>query len=85
MEDIKQTLWVIVKTMCECESKIPEHCTKFNAIYSIVSFAVAQERERIAEELKKIGATCPEAFGFEGRDTFPNCGECIICNLINNN
>lgn len=54
MEDIKQTLWVIVKTMCECESKIPEHCTKFNAIYSIVSFAVAQERERITKIVKPL-------------------------------
>ena len=29
------------------------------------------------EELSEV--TCVEAYGFEGRETFPNCGECMIC------
>ena len=23
--------------------------------------------------------SCPYSYGFEGRDTYPECGECIVC------
>ena len=26
--------------------------------------------------------SCPEAAGFEGRETFPNCGKCVYCYAI---
>ncbi len=29
------------------------------------------------EEISEL--SCPEAYGFEGPQTFPNCEECIVC------
>lgn len=52
-------------------------------IDEIIDQAIKQERQRIVDELKNCDATCPEAYGFEGRETFPNCGDCIICKLVN--
>lgn len=39
---------------------------------------------RAAEELAGLTRSlaelpCPKAYGFEGRDTFPDCGECPTC------
>jgi len=32
------------------------------------------------EQIKVISElSCPEADGFEGPDTFPSCGKCIVC------
>ncbi len=33
------------------------------------------------EQIKFLGeeCNCPEAYGFEGPQTFSGCGECIIC------
>ena len=35
------------------------------------------------EEMKAfiLEGTCPEAYGFEGRETFPDCGKCVHCKL----
>lgn len=37
---------------------------------------VAAERE-LLEQVAEL--TCPNAAGFEGPETFPDCGTCIVC------
>lgn len=30
--------------------------------------------------LKEVAALyCPQAYGFEGLETFPDCGKCVVC------
>lgn len=32
------------------------------------------------EQIQELSSySCPEADGFEGAETFPDCGECLIC------
>lgn len=48
--------------------------------------AERQKREEVVEviyrDIRETGATCPEAYGFEGAETFPDCGKCIICKAL---
>lgn len=41
--------------------------------------ALEQEVERLKEFI--LNGYCPEAYGFEGPETFSDCGECIYCEL----
>jgi hypothetical protein len=43
-----------------------------------------KELEQVMSELKDYN--CPEAYGFEGPKTYPECKKCIICKakIINN-
>lgn len=35
-----------------------------------------------AAELDEIASlTCPKSYGFEGPETFPDCGECVVCRM----
>lgn len=38
--------------------------------------------EAVYREIREAKATCPEAYGFDGKETFPNCGKCIICKAL---
>lgn len=42
--------------------------------------ACGELMELLEETLKELaGQYCPEANGFEGPDTYPDCGHCPIC------
>ena len=35
---------------------------------------------RLKEVLQRVSLLpCPEAYGFDGLGTYPDCGECIVC------
>ncbi len=42
-----------------------------------------QEFKRVVEEIGKelIELYCPNAARFEGFDTYPDCGKCIVCRI----
>lgn len=52
-------------------------------IKDFVSQAIQEAlKAREAELMKRIRdevTYCPEAYGFEGRGTFHDCGKCIVC------
>ena len=65
--------------------KYPEEGNVIDFIQTILDKQKEDIRERIekeiAKEFEEIGVDCPEEYGFEGRETFPACGKCIICRL----
>ena len=53
-----------------------------NAVGDIIWEQHKNYVEKIRKELVKL--YCPEAMGFEGPETFPDCGKCIVCKAKNN-
>ena len=49
--------------------------------------AVEQQETKWADEIKRLQDFilqeyhCPDAVGFEGPETFPDCGECVYCEI----
>lgn len=40
----------------------------------------AEEWERMERDRAEVAALyCPEAAGFDGPETFPDCGKCVVC------
>ncbi len=54
--------------------------TAINIISGIPNL-LEQERRYIAERLIEDDVICPEAYGFEGRNTFSDCGKCVVCEM----
>jgi hypothetical protein len=44
---------------------------------SILDKTIKSKLEAVEEEIAELN--CPEAYGFEGLETFPDCGKCIVC------
>lgn len=53
-----------------------------NLIQSEVNIALANRNKELANAMKDYDVTCPKAYGFEGKDTYPDCGKCIVCELL---
>ena len=52
-----------------------------DTLKSFIENLLEQERKRLAKRIIKDDVTCPEAYGFEGRDTFSACEKCVVCEL----
>lgn len=50
-----------------------EHADEEVYLASDVDAEIARLRAAVAE------LRCPKASGFEGPETFPDCGKCIVC------
>lgn len=49
-----------------------------NAVLNGVDADPSQTLANVLREIE-VDLFCPESDGWEGRETFPNCGECIYC------
>ena len=36
-------------------------------------------KEEVYKRILSEGIHCPAKYGFEGLDTFPSCGACLVC------
>jgi len=47
--------------------------------YKVVDevFALEQEIRKLQKEVARLH--CPKSYGFEGAETYPDCGSCVVC------
>jgi len=52
--------------------------TAYKLMQQYADYVHAEKMKEIMKWLSE-NCFCPQSYGFEGPDTFPGCGECIIC------